>query len=75
MMACVIMHNMIIENKRGEEDLDYNYEHVGQPVRIRRRADRLARFLASYHAIRTNEVHDTLQKDVMAEWWVWNGGK
>jgi hypothetical protein len=73
MMACVIMHNMIIEDERGEEHHDYDYEHVGHPVRIRRREDRLARFIASYHAIRQNEVHDTLQKDVMAEWWVWNG--
>ena len=52
MHACVIMHNMIIENERGQ-DLDYSqYELLGHPVRVRRRAERVARFVASYHAIR-----------------------
>jgi hypothetical protein len=75
MMACVIMHNMIIEDERGEEEHDYTYELMGRPVQIRRKEERLARFLMSYHAIRTEEVHDDLQKDIMAEWWAWNGGK
>ena len=52
MHACVIMHNMIIENERGQ-DLDYSqYELLGYPVRVRRRAERVARFIVSYHAIR-----------------------
>ena len=60
MTACVIMHNMIIEDERGEE-LDYShYELMGRPVQVRRRAERTARFVASYHAIRHNECHDEL---------------
>src|SRR4051794_9520565 len=40
MNPCVIMHNMIIENERGQ-DLDYShYELMGHPMRVRRRADR-----------------------------------
>ena len=73
MTACVIMHNMIIENERGQ-DLDYtHYELMGHPVRVRRRAERVARFVASYHAIRRNETHTELQKDLIEEWWAWNG--
>ena len=73
MTACVIMHNMIIENERGQ-DLDYNhYELMGRPVQVRRRAERVARFVASYHAIRRTETHDELQKDLIEEWWSWNG--
>ena len=73
MTACVIMHNMIIENERGQ-DLDYtHYELMGHPVRVRRRAERVARFVASYHAIRRNETHNELQKDLIEEWWAWNG--
>jgi hypothetical protein len=75
MMACVIMHNMIIEDEHGEEEHDYTYELMGRPMQIRRKEERLARFLMSYHAIRTEEVHDDLQKDIMAEWWAWNGEK
>ena len=34
MTVCVIMHNMIIENERGQ-DLDYSqYELLGHPVRV-----------------------------------------
>jgi hypothetical protein len=69
--ACVIMHNMIIENERGQ-DLDYSiYDLMGQSVR--RREERLARFLASYHAIRDTGMHDDLQKNLIEEWWSWNG--
>lgn len=71
--ACVIMHNMIIKNERGQ-DLDYShYELMGHPVRVRRRVERVARFVASYHAIRRAEMHDELQKDLVEEWWAWNG--
>ena len=63
MHACVIMHNMIIENERGQ-DLDYShYELLGHPVRVRQGAERMACFVASYHAIRRAETHDNLQKD------------
>ena len=73
MNACVIMHNMIIEDERGQ-DLDYSfYDLMGQPVQVRRRAERVTRFIASYHSIRQAEVHDELQEDVMEEWWRWNG--
>ena len=65
MTACVIMHNMIIKNERGQ-DLDYtNYELMGHPVQVRRRAERVARFVASYNGIRRNEKYDDLQKDLI----------
>ena len=69
MTACVIMHNMIIENERGQA-VDYSvYDLMGQPVRVRRREERVARFIASYHSIRDDDVHDNLQRDIMEEWW------
>ena len=73
MNTCVIMHNMISENERGQ-DLEYSqYEFMGHPVRVRRRGARVARFVASYHAIRRADAHDELQKDLIEEWWSWNG--
>ena len=69
MHACVIMHNMIIENERGQ-DVDYSqYELLGHPVRPGRRAERMAHFVASYHAIRLPTAHDDVQKDLIDEWW------
>jgi hypothetical protein len=29
MMTCITMHNMIVEDGRGDED-DLNYEHMGE---------------------------------------------
>ena len=73
MHACVIMHNMIIENER-DQDLDYSqYELLGYPVRVRRRAERVARFVAFYHAIRRPATHKELQNDLIEKWWAWHG--
>ena len=67
MHACVAMHNMIIENERGQ-DVDYShYELLGHPVRVRRRAERVARFIASYHAIQRPTMHNELQNDLIEE--------
>ena len=71
MNACVIMHNMIIEDERGQ-NLDYsNYELMGCPVRMHMREERVTRFIASYHAIRQFDVHEELQEDLIEEWWSW----
>ena len=67
MHACVIMHNMIIENEHGQDVGYSHYELLGHPVRVRWRAERVARFVASYHAIRRPAVHDDLQKDLIEE--------
>jgi hypothetical protein len=73
MTACVIMHNMIIENERGQ-DLNYSfYDLMGHMVQPRRRADRISRFLEVYHEVRDSDSHDDLQKDLIEEWWSWNG--
>jgi hypothetical protein len=68
------MHNMIIENEHGQ-NLDYSYELMGRPVHVRGREERIAKFLESYHSIRDYEVHKNLQKDLIDEWWKWNGNQ
>ena len=73
MTACIIMHNMIIENERGQNVVYGTYELMGHPVRPRSGGDRAARFVDAFYAIRDPEGHDELQKDVVEEWWAWNG--
>jgi hypothetical protein len=46
---------------------------MGQLVQAQRHQERLARFIECYHEIRDSDVHDDLQKDVVEEWWSWNG--
>jgi hypothetical protein len=64
---------MIIEDDRGKNIDHTHYELMGVPVQVRRSTHRIAWFIASYHAIRSNDTHDELQKDLMEEWWNWNG--
>ena len=73
MTACIIMHNMIIENERGH-DLDYGfYDLMGRPVRVQHNQDRVERFLRTYEDMRDEDRHLELQKDLMEEWWTWYG--
>lgn len=44
MTACVIMHNMIIEDERGQSE-DFVYDHVGTPVKREQDEDRICKFL------------------------------
>jgi hypothetical protein len=69
MTACVIMHNMIIKDDRGKNMDHTHYELMGVPVQVTRSAHRVARFIALYHSIRSNETHYELQKDLIEEWW------
>jgi hypothetical protein len=41
MNACVIMHNMIIENDRGNDEDHTHYELMGAPVPVRRTVHRV----------------------------------
>ena len=73
MTACVIMHNMIIENKY-ENNLDYNFHNLmGVHVNPMRKEQRIGRFMNVYSEIRDTDVHDQLQKDLMEEHWKWHG--
>jgi hypothetical protein len=72
MQACVIMHNMIIEDERGKNEVYGGYDLMGVTVQPRRDRNQISRFLEMYHDIHDGDVHDVLQKDVMDEWWKWN---
>jgi hypothetical protein len=52
MNACVIMHNMIIENECGQDNDYLHYELMGRPMRVCRRAERVACFIALYNYLK-----------------------
>ena len=64
MDVCVIMHNMIIENERGQ-DLNYsNYELMGCLVHAKERREG-GLLYSSYHSIRQAAENDEIQKDLI----------
>ncbi|TVU02867.1 hypothetical protein EJB05_51609, partial [Eragrostis curvula] len=68
MTACVIMHNMIIEDERGE-DVEYDYEGMGRKVTPRKDHDRIERFVQVHQEIQDRESHEQLRNDLMEEMW------
>jgi hypothetical protein len=57
MNASIIMHNMIIEDERGQANDCLHYELMGRPVRVHRREKRVDKLIASYKAISKEETH------------------
>jgi hypothetical protein len=58
---------MIIEDDRRKDEEHTHYELLRVLVQVKRTAYRVARFIASYHSIRSNNTHDKLQKDFLEE--------
>ncbi|XP_072150851.1 uncharacterized protein [Setaria viridis] len=65
MRACVIMHNMIVENERDEKD-DLNYDGVGERVKISSdETPELEEFIKNYKNIKDKDIHNQLQDDLI----------
>ena len=73
MTACIIMHNMIIQDEHEQNVVYGTYELMGHQVRPRKGGNRVERFLEAYHDIRDEDMHKDLQNDLMEEWWKWYG--
>jgi hypothetical protein len=77
MTACVIMHNMIIEDERNEdedEDVDIHYDGVGELVRTtppeqRNSTHEFHDFIQAHRDIRNKETHCQLQEDLIEHLW------
>jgi len=72
MMACVILHNMIVEDKQtntGEEDLEY--EQLNEPLEIVTlgATNDFSEFLRRHHSIKDKETHSQLQLDLVEHLW------
>jgi hypothetical protein len=72
MIACVILHNMIVEDERdnnGEED--FEYEQFNQPLEpvTSGPTNDFMEFIQSHHCIRDTETHSQLQLDLVEHLW------
>ncbi|CAO2047698.1 unnamed protein product [Urochloa humidicola] len=72
MTACVIMHNMIIEDERGQEE-DFVYDHMGKRVEPEKNKDRLLKFLEMHRKIEDREAHEQLRNDLVEHLWQIHG--
>ena len=69
MKACVIMHNMIIENE-GAVDPDERFENGGQNVEPSHEINRtIEEFIDAHKRIRDNETHHQLKEDLIEHLW------
>ena len=77
MTACIIMHNMIVEDER-DENADFRYDGVGQLVRPspseeRNRTNEFLEFMQAHHAIRNVQTHSQLREDLIQHLWQCHG--
>jgi hypothetical protein len=73
MTACVIMHNMIIEDERDEGIHEQGWEFQGELVAPHPEAATFEEFLHVHEEIRDRATHDQLQKDLIEHQWILAG--
>jgi hypothetical protein len=75
MQACIIMHNMIVEDE-GSGALDTNFDEPGEHADPRTGilAERDA-FVRAHHKLRNREVHSQLQADLIEYQWTRFGSR
>ena len=78
MRACIIMHNMIVEDERDNYDYNFddkgqyvcNYEDMGERVTVSHdAAPELDAFIRNYKNIKSKETHTQLQADLIEHLW------
>lgn len=70
MKACVIMHNMIVEEERHTGRQNITYEAMGERVKVSRtHAEELSAFIQVHQQIRNRDDHSQLQDDLVEHIW------
>ncbi|XP_062208920.1 uncharacterized protein LOC133910594 [Phragmites australis] len=74
MTACIIMHNMIVEDERDAEG-DHHFDGMGEVVTASHRPTaELQAFLRTHLAITNRETHSQLRDDLVEHLWKKYGG-
>ena len=71
MKACVIMHNIIVEDEKGQ--LSISFEQMGMLVEPQR-IDDLNEFIAAHHRLRDCSMCHKLKNDLIKHNWILHGG-
>ena len=67
MTACVILHNMIVEDERDLE-FEFNYDNVGSRVKPARDTDEITAFLETYWQIEDRDTHQLCNDLIEYRW-------
>ena len=73
MKACIIMHNMIIENERDTDDAnEFEYEQIDETSQVQISRDRtieFMEFIQRHLSIKNSQTHSQLQSDLIEHLW------
>ncbi|CAM8926970.1 unnamed protein product [Rhodiola kirilowii] len=72
MFACIILHNMIIEDERDLQTDDYDYDSIGESANISLNTNHtrnIMEFIQVHHQIRDKQGHIQLQSDLVEHVW------
>ncbi|XP_062191227.1 uncharacterized protein LOC133895030 [Phragmites australis] len=76
MTACVIMHNMIIEDERDGIDVEEVYDYMGEKATIRRNPDQaFVQYIEVTKAIQNWALHHQLRDDLVEHLWSCHGAQ
>jgi hypothetical protein len=72
MMACVILHKMIVEDERtnnGKEDFEYEQHNEPLELVTLGATNDFSEFIRHHHSIRDKQTHSQLQLDLVKNLW------
>ena len=75
MTACVIMHNMIVEDEREDMIYDSDWLHGGELVSPASGAGSYEDFIHVHQEIRNRDKHNQLQADLIEHMWNYVGNQ
>jgi hypothetical protein len=77
MTACIIMHNMIVEDERGGPMVtNTNFDNIDtqiNPTVVRLNVTEREAFVNAHHKIRNRDLHYQLQSDLIKHNWIRHG--
>ncbi|KAL7176778.1 hypothetical protein ACSBR2_030179 [Camellia fascicularis] len=76
MKACIILHNMIVDDERNEQNIECNYDTIDETLPLtvsHERTPELYEFIQNHHRIRDRQTHSKLQADLVEHLWHLHG--
>jgi hypothetical protein len=75
MTACVIMHNMIVENERDDNIYDQGWDFQGELVEPAAGLASWEQFMHATESLHDLHIHDRLQTDLIEHIWTFAGNQ